>query len=376
MRALFLLYFLLLSLVVSGDEPRIVAVGDVHGDLQSFQSILRTAEILDASGNWTGGNSIFVQTGDAIDRGSQGKQVLDLIMKLESQAPARGGRVHSLLGNHEVMNMMGDLRYVPAAEFANFADARSESRLKEAFESFKEFQRRKAERRKLAAPVFTQQQQDEWFKAHPRGYLEHMEAYGPNGKYGKWLRKQNAVLDLRKNIFVHGGISPKIASMTVADINDRIRKEVQLFDRLKLKLIEQKTILPFYTFDEMIDAAKEELAVKQKDETLETFLQLGSWLSIFPEGPLWFRGYAQWTNEELTASLPSLLSAYKARRFIVGHTVVKNGEILVRHDHAVVIIDTGMNRTFYPQGRASALLIDQDKLTAVYGDKRVALKPE
>jgi hypothetical protein len=351
-------------------------VGDVHGDLQSFKSILRTAEILDASGNWTGGNSIFVQTGDAIDRGSQGKQVLDLIMKLETQAPARGGRVHSLLGNHEVMNMMGDLRYVPAAEFANFADARSESRLKEAFESFKEFQRRKAERRKLVAPVFTQQQQDDWFKAHPRGYLEHMEAYGPNGKYGKWLRKQNAVLDLRKNIFVHGGISPKIASMTVADINDRIRKEVQLFDRLKRKMIEQKIILPFYTFDEMIDAAKEELAVKQKDETLETFLQLGSWLSIFPEGPLWFRGYAQWTNEELTASLPSLLTAYKARRFIVGHTVVKNGEILVRHDHAIVIIDTGMNRAFYPQGRASALLIDQDKLTAVYGDKRVALKPE
>jgi hypothetical protein len=142
---------------------------------------------------------------------------------------------------------------------------------------------------------------------------------------------------------------------------------------LKKNMIEQKIILPFFTFNEMIDAAKEELEIKKKDSTLEAFLQLGSWLSTYPEGPLWFRGYAQWTNEELAASLPSLLSTYKARRFIVGHTVMKNGEIQTRQNHGVLIIDTGMNQAVYPEGRPSALEIRGDRLSAIYPDTRVEL---
>ncbi|MGH9857941.1 MAG: hypothetical protein ACRD4B_08865, partial [Acidobacteriota bacterium] len=281
--------------------------------------------------------------------------------------------VYSLLGNHEVMNMMGDLRYVPAKEFENFADPNSEKRLKEAFEKWKALQIHKAKQRKQPEPRFSAQIEAEWLKAHPRGFLEHIDAFAPSGKYGKWLRKQDAVLELQGNVFLHGGISPKIGSMKISEINDRIRKELQLFDSLKKAMTEEKLILPFFTFNEIIDVAKEELAIKKKDETLEAFLQLGSWLSINPEGPLWFRGYAQWTNEELTASLPSLLNTYKARRFIVGHTAMKNGEIQSRQNNGVLIIDTGMNRAVYPEGRPSALEIRGDRLTAVYPDNRVPL---
>ncbi len=187
--------------------------------------------------------------------------------------------------------------------------------------------------------------------------------------------RQNAALDLNHNIFVHGGIDPKMAPLNVPEINNRIRLELQLFDRLKKAMVDQKVILPFFTFNEMIDAAKEEFEIRKKDETLETFLNLTTWLSIYPEGPLWFRGYAQWTDEELAAALPALLDTYKARRFVVGHTVVKNGEIQSRQNHSVILIDTGMNRAFYPEGRASALEIKGETLTAIYADGKVVLNP-
>jgi Calcineurin-like phosphoesterase len=373
MKGVFLFLLLFFSLALSANEPRIVAVGDVHGDLNSFVSILKAAQILDGNGKWSGGKSILVQTGDVLDRGAQGRQSLDLLMQLEQQSRKQGGRVYPLLGNHEVMNLMGDLRYVPPEEYANFATQQSEKLLKQAYESFKQFQIGKATERKLPAPQFTPQMEQEWLEAHPRGFLEQREAYGPGGKYGKWLRKQNAVADVDHNIFLHGGISPKITPITVREINDRIHKELALFDQCKKLMEEQKVILSFFTFNEMIDAAKQELEIRKKDETLEAFLGLSGWLSVYPEGPLWFRGYAQWTDEELTAALPALLEAFKARRFIVGHTVMEKGDIRTRQSNAVIMIDTGMNRAFYPEGKAAALEIQGDKVTAIYGENRVAL---
>src|SRR5687768_13000655 len=86
------------------NRPRIVAVGDVHGAADSFVAILQTAGLVDANRNWVGGRSVLVQTGDVTDRGAGTKAALDLLMSLEKQASKSGGRVHYLLGNHEVMN--------------------------------------------------------------------------------------------------------------------------------------------------------------------------------------------------------------------------------------------------------------------------------
>src|SRR4249920_2247602 len=75
----------------------------------------------DDAQHWRGGASHLVSLGDLIDRGPGSRQVLDLLMRLEQEAQKAGGAVHVLLGNHEVMNLVGDLRYVPAAEFTTFA---------------------------------------------------------------------------------------------------------------------------------------------------------------------------------------------------------------------------------------------------------------
>src|SRR4051812_13560983 len=98
---------LLVAVILQAAPPaRIVAVGDVHGAGDAFVSILQKAGLIDTQKRWTGGTTILVQTGDLLDRGQDVRQILDLLMALESQASAAGGRVHALLGNHELMNLI------------------------------------------------------------------------------------------------------------------------------------------------------------------------------------------------------------------------------------------------------------------------------
>src|SRR6266699_582622 len=85
--------------------PRVVAIGDVHGDLDAFAGILQRTRLADPSRRWAGGNSILVQTGDFLDRGPEARAVMDLLMSLQKDAPRQGGRVIVLMGNHEAMNI-------------------------------------------------------------------------------------------------------------------------------------------------------------------------------------------------------------------------------------------------------------------------------
>ena len=91
---------------------RIIAIGDVHGDYEQFVKLLRSAGLIDDNEDWAGGRTHLVQTGDVPDRGAATRKVMDLLMKLEKQANKAKGYVHALIGNHEAMNMYGDLRYV------------------------------------------------------------------------------------------------------------------------------------------------------------------------------------------------------------------------------------------------------------------------
>src|SRR6202007_3215109 len=117
----------------------IVVVGDVHGAYPEFTSILERAGLIDAGHKWIGGSAIFVQTGDVMDRGPESRKALDLLMALETEASKQNGKVIPLLGNHEVMNIMGDLRYVSPAEYAAFANEQSEQVRQKAYEDYRKF---------------------------------------------------------------------------------------------------------------------------------------------------------------------------------------------------------------------------------------------
>jgi hypothetical protein len=99
---------------------RIVAIGDLHGDYDQFVRLLRSAQLINAKDRWTGGKTHLVQTGDVPDRGPGTRRILDLLMRLEREPRKAGGYVHPLIGNHEAMNLYGDLRYVVAGEYEAF----------------------------------------------------------------------------------------------------------------------------------------------------------------------------------------------------------------------------------------------------------------
>jgi hypothetical protein len=101
---------------------RICVLGDLHGDKDNARKALIKAELIDNQDNWIGGNSFLIQMGDQIDglcrknncvnKSYSDIKVIDYMEDLEIKAQKNGGKVISLLGNHEIMNLQGDLRFV------------------------------------------------------------------------------------------------------------------------------------------------------------------------------------------------------------------------------------------------------------------------
>ncbi len=92
--------------------PRILALSDIHGEYDAFVDILQRAGIIDRQLRWTWGNGHVVITGDVFDRGTKVTECLWLIYRLEQEARHAGGRMHMVLGNHELLVLQGDNRYV------------------------------------------------------------------------------------------------------------------------------------------------------------------------------------------------------------------------------------------------------------------------
>jgi Calcineurin-like phosphoesterase len=360
----------------------VVAIADVHGDFDDFVAILQHTGLIDKQNHWTGGKTTFVQVGDMLDRGPKPREVMDLMMALEKEAAQAGGGVVSLLGNHEMMNIMGDLRYVTLVNYASFADTNSEKRQKAAYEEYVKW---KDSHASLVAEFHQPMEltEAEWMARHPAGFIEQREAFGPEGKYGVWLRGHAAVAEIEGIIFLHGGIHPDLAKMKPDAMNRKIHDEIKEFDATKQYLLNEKLILPFFSLQEITNVLQAEVVAEQKSRVpanaeLQTrivaFLKFQDWLSVRVDGPLWFRGYDHWSEEEGTPQVSKLLEAYKATHLVVGHTPQKGGRIQLRFDNKVFLIDTGMLSSYYPGGRASALEIcGNGKFIAVYPDQAVVL---
>jgi hypothetical protein len=356
--------------------PRIVAVGDVHGDLAGFKKILVEAGVIDGAGAWVGGDTVLVQVGDLIDRGPSMRGTLDFVMALEAAAPKQGGRVVALLGNHESLNLAGDLRYVTPGNYAEFADAGSEKRREEAWAEVRDLRLSRAKTLGEPEPPTGPDAKKAWLDAHPPGYLEHQEAFGPRGVYGRWLRTRPAIFVAQDTAFLHGGLSPAMAGASLADLNRKVADDLATLDSDRALFVSEKLILPFFDIQETFRALRAELEAldrlprsgngAERRRVYEHFLDWGSWTMNSPDGPLWFRGYATWSDGEGGARMPALLASAGVQRFVVGHTIQKDGRIHVRFGGAVFLIDSGMLNSYASAGRASALELVGGVANAIY----------
>jgi hypothetical protein len=101
---------------------RLVAIGDLHGDLAAARAALRAASVIDDGDRWSGGATVVVQTGDILDRGDDEPQIYELLERLHGEASKAGGAIVLLNGNHELMNAARDFRYVTPEGMTDFGD--------------------------------------------------------------------------------------------------------------------------------------------------------------------------------------------------------------------------------------------------------------
>ena len=374
----------------TASAPRVVAIGDIHGAYAQLVSLLKTLGIVDDQLRWMAGRTTVVQTGDFTDRGSSVRATMDLLMALERQAQAAGGRFMVLLGNHEMMNLARIPQDVSPSAYATFADARSEGRRAEAYRSFVELNRSRRTTLGREPPGVLSER--DWMAAHPPGLIEYREAFGPRGLYGRWIRGLNIVATVDDTLFVHGGLNPTFVESSVGAINRRARSEIQSLDRIWQQLVDRRVILPFFAFSEGLAAARADLdfwvaraqgtapgadpmlpSDREHAEMLLELLRAGNWSTMHSDGPLWFRGFATWSPDEARPRVEALLKRYQVRRMVVGHTFSDTFRILSRFDARVFLIDTGMLTEVYKGGRPSALEIVGDRVTALYAGERVPL---
>lgn len=193
---------------VYNDDNRILAISDIESNYKTFRDFLIANEVIDNKLNWTFGKGHLVLLGDFVDRGSSTIQVLWFIYKLEQEASRKGGKVHFIIGNHELKNMHGDymatdLKYT------------------------------------YIASILGKSQQNLY---DSRSYL------------GKWLASKNVIESINGNLFVHGGLHTDLLklNMSLKEVNNYLRKNYSIapypkaYKNKEEPLISTKTGLCWY----------------------------------------------------------------------------------------------------------------------------------
>jgi hypothetical protein len=160
-------------------KRRILVLSDIEGEFAAFRSLLLAAKVIDTKYRWTFGKGKLIIAGDLFDRGKQVSQFLWLLYKLEDEAARHRGQVHVVLGNHDIMNLSGDFRYVQA-EYGASCSLMGE---------------------------------------------HYYDLYGPDTELGRWLRSHNTIEKVDGLLILHGGVSPQMLSLHrhIADINNSCR---------------------------------------------------------------------------------------------------------------------------------------------------------
>lgn len=158
---------------------KMMVLSDIEGTFEGIYELLRIGGVIDEKFRWTFGKGHLVICGDMFDRGDEVTACLWLMYKLEAEAKAKGGYVHVIMGNHEIMNLSEDIRYV-----------------------------------------------------HPK-YLEaatlmgrtYMDLYTADTELGRWLRTKNIIEKIGDMLFLHAGISQAVneEALPLKKINNRVR---------------------------------------------------------------------------------------------------------------------------------------------------------
>lgn len=284
---------------------RIIVIGDIHGDFKLLKESLKLAKVIDDHDKWIGGETIVVQVGDQIDRcrykdkpcNEKGSTVddegndwiiLQYMTDLHNKAKKLNGAVYSLIGNHELMNVDGDFRYV-------------------SYEGLEEFNLEKYKKDEDFIKYFKEKHKDR----EPTGDDIRRWMFSPGNPISNFLAcTRKIAIIIGSNLFVHGGILPHIANKyNIESINVLLT----LFLLKKIKKSKYKDILG------------------NKSRT-----------------PLWTRDFAKASGERCDKLLDPLKEIYNVNNIYVGHTPMMTKGITSLCDKRIWLTDYGASTAFNP----------------------------
>jgi len=326
---------------------KVVVVGDSHGAFDSYSALLAEAGLIDEQLQWSGGKARLVSLGDFLDRGADSRKIMDLLMRLQKEAGKSGGKVHVLLGNHELMNLTGDLRNVSEQEFLSYQDLEDPEERLAVREHF---------------DLYPEEHRDSSFdQLYPPGFFGHRKAFSRDGKYGRWLRTLPFVIVINDQAFTHGGLPRLVAEQGLEGTNRSMADSIAQYDELWAVVSKDIGLVLPATFRQ-----RPRLSAASTLPEAEKFRQL-YWKPLFsPEGPLWAREDSMCLPVTVEDTLDASLAVLGARQLVVGHTVTFNKRVSSRMDGKVIMIDTGMLNSVYTGGIASALVVENGKSSAFY----------
>uniref|UniRef100_A0A6P3ZM28 shewanella-like protein phosphatase 1 n=1 Tax=Ziziphus jujuba TaxID=326968 RepID=A0A6P3ZM28_ZIZJJ len=311
-------------IVVSGNPPtfvsapdrRIVAVGDLHGDLEQTRCALEMAGVLSSDGQdvWTGGGTVLIQLGDILDRGEDEIAILSLLRSLDAQAKSQGGAVFQVNGNHETMNVEGDFRYVELGAFdecIDFLEYLNDhgGTWEEAFVDWIGISERLKEDRKIY--------QNPWgpfnIVKRQKGVIARSILLRPGGRLACELARHAVVLKVNDWVFCHGGLLPHHVVYGI----ERLNQEVSFWMR-GLNERDDGPPIPF-------------IATRGYDSVV--------WNRLYSRDASELEDYQV---DQIYSILQETLQAVGARGMVVGHTPQTTG-VNCKYDCSIWRIDVGMS---------------------------------
>jgi hypothetical protein len=347
--------------VAWSDVPKVIAFADVHGAYGDLVPLLRKAGVIDAADHWAAGSTHVVSLGDLLDRGSDSRKVMDLLMRLQREAHAAGGRLHVVLGNHEAMNLVGDLRYVVPPDYAAFgADEPAGVR--------------DGEKQQWVANGGAP---DDFDKRFPPGYFGHRALLAPRGTYGAWLLTLPVAIAINDTLYMHGGVSSALHGLSLQELNLRYRTALVEHLNASAPLRDAGLIRAGDAFNDWAKLAAERLPARQASDAANS-QALAAAVARFKtadgnpllesDGPNWYRGTSLCNEVAERDVLKPVLDGLKLRRLVVGHTVGHDGRVASRFDGSGFKLDTGMNREAYHGHPAVLMLAREGAPTVLYSD--------
>ena len=338
---------------------RVVAIADIHGAFDAMVKTLQQANVIDDELAWSGGTTHLVIVGDILDRGPKSRAAMDLLMRLEGEAPKAGGEVHVVIGNHESMNMIGDLRYVSKSEYAAFADDETEEERERWFAAYS---------KRNASALSPETLRDKFEQQFPAGFFALRRAFRPDSDYGRWLLAKPVIVVVNGTAFVHGGLSPLVEQLGLDGVNGGLKKELVEYVNALQVLTSAEVLLPtdsYYDTRAILNAYLP--ALDERPAVLDAVAavkRLGESDVFDSDGPLWYRGSVSCGGLIEEHKLDAALAALGADRVVVGHTPTPNRRVLQRFEGRIIEIDTGM-LNFYYNGSGNALILEGDTVTVV-----------